>query len=496
MVIIFKHWPLFFFIAIYIIFSFLTFKDYGITLDEHRQYFWGEKMKEYFLHPTKYSNAIKSTYEVEEKDRRNTPLLSTYYRGYTALLSVLNPNSIYERYHFLNLAFAGLLILASYFLLYEKTKTPYLSLTGPLFIFLTPRFLGHIPANPKDMPFAVVYFLGLTSIYFSKYVKDDYLKIFYLGFFFFLAQSFRTIGFSIYIVYVAYLVLTKRLTKKNYPQVVGRLILVAVFSLFLTTITWPHLGANFVSNFKEIINESAHFDEWNKEIPFMGKMITPETRPWYYLFVYLVITAPLFIILNLITFLIKIKKDDLTIIFGTALIVNLFLYLLLNPVIYNGLRHFLFLLPIAAFFAALGFIEVFKIKKYRYYYLVLNVILLVFVLFQLVKLHPYEYIYFNPLFTNLKSNPQNYEIEYWGASYKEGVDWLLANVKKDSYKVATCNNSFAVEYFSRGKFELTGSFNNADYILCDEYRYNKNIPGSIVYQVERMGIPILKILKV
>ena len=152
-----KHWPLAILVIIWIGFSFLTFKDYGITFDENTEYRWGGELLNHYTQDTKFSNTIAPAYEAEEKHQRHTPVLSEYYRFYPAVLNYLNVRNTYEFFHLLNMLFATLLIPAAYFLLYEKYQKPFYALFGPIFIFLTPFFLVHIPSNPKDIPFSVVF---------------------------------------------------------------------------------------------------------------------------------------------------------------------------------------------------------------------------------------------------------------------------------------------------------------------------------------------------
>ena len=90
-------------LAVYLFFSFKTFKDFGITLDEPRAYTRGQELLEYLSHKTSYKNTIEPTFNLEPKKQRHAPILSEYYNLYAAGMSALNSNLSYERYHFLNM---------------------------------------------------------------------------------------------------------------------------------------------------------------------------------------------------------------------------------------------------------------------------------------------------------------------------------------------------------------------------------------------------------
>ena len=50
------------------------------------------------------------------------------------------------------------------------------------------------------------------------------------------------------------------------------------------------------------------------------------------------------------------------------------------------------------------------------------------VAYDIVTLHPYEYIYLNRLGAGGQTEASTrFETDYWGLSYKEGLDWLAAN---------------------------------------------------------------------
>ena len=45
----------------------------------------------------------------------------------------------------------------------------------------------------------------------------------------------------------------------------------------------------------------------------------------------------------------------------------------------------------------------------------------------MVRYHPYENVYFNILAGNGATLRQRFEMDYWGFSYKQGIDFILAN---------------------------------------------------------------------
>lgn len=515
-----KHTLLILFTALYLAFAFITFKDYGITFDERTEYYWGNEVFKHYSRNTKFSNTIAPIYEGEEKHQRHSPVLSEYYRIYPAVLSAINIRNTYEFFHLLNMLFASLLIIGSYILAYSVFKDQRYAILAPISIFLIPRFLGHIPANPKDMPFAVIYFFGLLAIYFSQNIKNEKLKILLLGLVFGIVQSSRIIGFTIYIVYVLWLLsesghLDKVITKgtlnlKNLFTVLIQfvkenflyLLFIFIIANFLMVLTWPYMGINYFKNFPQLFKTSTDFDYWDKPYLYMGNYISVETRPWHYLFVMISITTPLYMLFGFllgIYYQFRGSKDKASYLIILTLVVNITLYLVLKPNIYNGLRHFLYLLPLIGYLSAIGYIKYFKSEDKKKRIVVICLVLSILGLgYRLVKLHPYEYVYFNETVNGLRGAKTRYETDYWGAGYKEASDWLYNSEYVKDFEASesgesnekptyfTCSNSFATEYYLNDKLTRTDVLNDADFMICDFTRlpdlYGK---GTTIYEVGR-----------
>jgi hypothetical protein len=69
----------------------------------------------------------------------------------------------------------------------------------------------------------------------------------------------------------------------------------------------------------------------------------------------------------------------------------------------------------------------------------------------MIRLHPYEYIFFNRSFGGVRAALGRYETDYWGVSHKEGVDWLIANYKLTapprSIRVANTAADYQTSYY-------------------------------------------------
>ncbi len=107
--------------------------------------------------------------------------------------------------------------------------------------------------------------------------------------------------------------------------------------------------------------------------------------------------------------------------------------LLLHPPMYDGYRHFLFILPPVFIFAGLGY----QALRERIHSAWVHALLLAaFILpgfFGLLATHPYQYAYYNSLVGGLGGAYRRFETDYWLTCYKE----LLAQANQEIPGTAT-----------------------------------------------------------
>jgi hypothetical protein len=236
----------------------------------------------------------------------------------------------------------------------------------------------------------------------------------------------------------------------------------------------------------------------------MGQEIPAASLPWTYLPVWLLATTPLFILifLILIGFMRDKLKNRLWVLLTLTLAVNFMLVLVLKPVLYDGLRHFLFFLPLLAVLATMSLIEFLvntKNSGFRWTVLAVAGLNLPLVLNQMFRLHPYEYVYFNELVGGLKGSEGKFDNDYWGASYKEAVEWLKQNEAKDPskiYKVNGSGNAYQIAYYFAPNM-LWSDLKDADYYLsCTRDGKHRLVDASkIIHKIEREGVPLNYIFK-
>jgi hypothetical protein len=185
--------------------------------------------------------------------------------------------------------------------------------------------------------------------------------------------------------------------------------------------------------------------------------------------------------------------------------------IVLRPVVYDGQRHFLFLLPPLACLAGVALASVLRAPSVtrwlRYGLLAAWLSLLAWTFRDMYTLHPYEYVYFNRLSGGLPAAYQRYETDYWGATYREGIEWVVKHVPRVSERrrtrVASCspNTDERMDYYlarwpgAKDHFEIVHGYKRADVYVAMTRDRCAEVPGEVLHVIERQHVPLLYVLR-
>ena len=107
------------------------------------------------------------------------------------------------------------------------------------------------------------------------------------------------------------------------------------------------------------------------------------------------------------------------------------LFALGRPAAYDGMRHFLFVLPGVALLAACGaagIVSLVESPRLRQVATCALALILVDPIVDLVRLHPYQMTYFNQFAGGVGRAWRLYDTDYWATSYREGMEWIHGQV--------------------------------------------------------------------
>jgi hypothetical protein len=282
-------------------------------------------------------------------------------------------------------------------------------------------------------------------------------------------------------------------------------ILAAYFAIamLVTYATWPRLWGAPLSGYLQAVDSASDFP-WEGKVTFAGGDYYVGEVPRSYLPVLLSLQFTetsmfLFVAGLLVAGWEFIQRTDrwLKLALITAWFFGPFCAaLILRPTMYDNFRHFLFLVPPLFIFAGIGLDWIMR----RIRLAPINALLLVTVLLPSlywdVRLHPYQYVYYNQLVGGVGGAFRRYETDYWVTSYKEAAEYLNANAPADS-RVVVWGADHIVKNYARDDLVISDYRKESrnpepdqDYAVIST-RHSKDLTlysgAPVVFQVSRAG---------
>lgn len=188
------------------------------------------------------------------------------------------------------------------------------------------------------------------------------------------------------------------------------------------------------------------------------------------------------------------------------LVAPLAAWTILTPNIYDGFRHFLFVLPALALWAAIGAVRILRVAGttvVRGAVAVLLIVGLAEPARELVRLHPYQMTYFNRVVGGLPGAVGRYETDYWVTSYREAAEWISerSNSLDRSVQVLVAADASATEaalFFlpDHAVVESIAGLSEENclplpydfYVSTTRHGWDRNFPGSpVLHSIGRDG---------
>jgi hypothetical protein len=432
----------------------------------------------------------------------------------------------YDIAHFAYALF-GLAGIIGTFLLGRWLYGPLAGFLSALCLTLIPAYYGPMFMNPKDIPFAAIHVL---SLYFGLRVIFSLPRAPWglsLGFGLTLGvlMGIKSAGGVVGIYVLVGLALALRrcwgtLTKETPPatlwlRIIFRQILpVLVIAWLVMLIPWPWAWLDPIGNPIKAVIGFSNFSNWHNTVMVFGEIFQWNEIPWYYVPSYFLLQLPEFILLllsigtGLLLFHWKSFSTRVRISIIVLLLATFFLlaFSIINKsVVYGALRHFSFMLPLVSIFSGVTAAHLInRILKRPIMIQVagVGVLSMAFALqaYTMIRLHPYEYIFFNQLIGGYAGAHGRMESDYWSTSYREAVEKLVDHVKKkepDSppsapKKVFVCQHPENAYHYFSPQLELVTDKREADFLIVGlRNRCLFSIQdGKIVAKVERYDHPL------
>lgn len=323
--------------------------------------------------------------------------------------------------------------LVAFYLLLLRWFDPLPATATVAFFAWQPLFWGHSFINPKDIPFMVFFLLALISgLWFIDGLEpsgknNHWSRLFLAAITLGLASATRVIGPLAGVVIFVYFVLQKRWQK--WPFFLGY----GLIALLVMFVFWPYLWVNPIQNFLGVFKHMSN-NPTELAVLFDGQIYHANLMPRSYIpkMLILTLTEPTWglIGLGLIAGMQKFRSRSTDWRAPLALLglsgLMLAYILIKRPAVYDGFRHFFFIIP--PIFLFIGFSFQWLYQKLRPgVWVTIILLLLAPGIWQIAHLHPYEYAYYNAIKGGVSGAYRNYESDFWLTCYKEAIEWTSKN---------------------------------------------------------------------
>ena len=498
--------------AVLVLFVLLTFHNYGISNDEEVQHVYGRLLLEFYQ--SGFQNQSAFHY-------KNLYLYGGFFDVVAALVEKANVIWLWDMRHLLSAIFGLVGFVAVYKIAVDlgSTRTGLIAL---LLLTLTAAWTGAMFTHTKDIPFATCMAWALYyTIQACRNAPVIPLQIsLKLGLAVGCALGLRIGGgFAVVYLILSLILSSMALVNGTLPKLhfllkSGWYLLPAGLVAFvLMAVFWPW-GVMSPDHPAEAIKAFSNFS-FNM-LTIDDGLVTPiGDVPRTYLLHYLWVRLPELFLLGLFSIgmvgvfnahqfrqYFASKQSLGWVPLMVAILFPLAFVLMTKPALYNGVRHFTFVLPPLAVLAAIGIDKTWALlqssKPKLLAYGTLCLVLALSTLVELVQLHPYEYIFYNHLAGDTAVAEKQWESDYWSSSLREAAKALRTlplEASSAPYLVAVCAESVQGSAYLDNRFQVTKDWVAADfYMSSTNMNCDQVLQGEVIAEVKRLDT-VLAVVK-
>ena len=172
----------------------------------------------------------------------------------------------------------------------------------------------------------------------------------------------------------------------------------------------------------------------------------------------------------------------------------------------NGIRHFVFVIPPLALLGGVagGYLLERAQRRSRPLLIAGCAILLaglVSPIVEMVRLHPYQYVYFNQTAGGIRGAEGRYMLDYWGLSFKQASQELLVRLSERGerpesgrrWKIAVCGPHPPASIALGEQFELTWDPKGADFAMMLGAFYCAKFDAPLLTEITREGVVFTRV---
>ena len=487
----------------------LTFRDYGLGWDDYTH--------------AEYADLLLRMYGSGFKDTGALSFANLYMYGggfdmAAAVLHKVIPLELFETRRLLG-AIVGVIGLAVTWRLGRRVGGPLAGLATLLLLALCPIFYGHMFMNPKDAPFAVamvILMMGLVRLA-EEYPQPSPRTILIVGLGAGVSIGSRILG-GLALVYalVGFIPLfvdqfrnaSAREALHRFAHVLYVLLPGLVLGYLIMGLIWPWSIIEPGNPFRALTYFSHFFEKPWKEM-FDGALVSVPDMPWSYLPTLFALQLPEVLlaltIAGVIGTFVVLPRNDVTarrktilLMLMLAAMLPLVVAMLKRPALYNGIRHFIFVIPPMTVIAGVAFawtMNWLRDKRVSWQPVALAVFAfgLLLPLGEMIRLHPYQYTHFNHIAGTVRGADDRFMLDYWGLAFKQASDELREQLEEKhevppkgrKWKVAVCGPQRPAQVALGPDFTIGWDSHAADFAMTLGEFYCKGLTAPVMVEIKR-----------
>jgi Dolichyl-phosphate-mannose-protein mannosyltransferase len=495
----------------------LTFHDYGLGWDDYTH--------------AEYADLLLRMYGTGFKDTGALSFANLYMYGggfdiVAALLHKVIPLELFETRRLVG-AIVGVIGLAVTWRLARRVGGPRAGLAALLLLALCPIFYGHMFMNPKDAPFAVamiVLMMGLVRLA-EEYPAPSPRTVLIVGLGAGLSIGSRILG-GLALVYalIGFIPLLIEETRtKGAREATHRFIHVLyvlmpglVLGYLIMGLIWPWSIIEPGNPFRALTYFSHFFEKPWKEL-FDGALVSVPDMPWSYLPTLFALQLPEVMlgltIAGVVTTFAMLPRADVSarrkavlLMITLAATLPLVIAMVKRPALYNGIRHFIFLIPPMAVLGGLAFEWAMSWmrdnrRSWQPAALAVFVFGLLLSLGEMIRLHPYQYTHFNHIAGTVRAADDRFMLDYWGLALKQASDGLREQlIEKQEvppqgrkWKVAVCGPQRPAQVALGPDFNIGWDSHAADFAMTLGEFYCRGLTAPVMLEIKRDDVVFARV---
>jgi hypothetical protein len=495
----------------------LTFRDYGLGWDDYTH--------------AEYADLLLRMYGSGFKDTGALSFANLYMYGggfdmAAALLHKVIPLELFETRRLLG-AMVGVIGLAVTWRLGRRVGGPLAGLATLLLLVLCPTFYGHMFMNPKDAPFAVsmvILMLGLVRLA-EEYPAPSPRTILIVGLGAGLSIGCRILGGLALVYAVAGFIPlfleeirthSAREAAHRFAHVARVLLPGLILGYLVMGLIWPWSIMEPANPFHALTYFSHFFEKPWKEM-FDGALVSVPDMPWSYLPTLFALQLPEVLLTLTIagvvgTFMLLSRTDvsarrkTILLMLALAATLPLVIAMVKRPALYNGIRHFIFVIPPMTVLAGVAFAWGMNwLKENRRSWqpaaLAIFAFGLLLPLGEMIRLHPYQYTHFNHIAGTVRSADNLFMLDYWGLALKQASDGLRDELverqevppRNRKWKVAVCGPQRPAQVALGPDFTIGWDSNAADFAMTLGEFYCKGLTAPVMVEIKRDDVVFARV---